>query len=286
MTLNQMSFTIVTGLSGAGKTQAMKALEDLGYFCIDNLPPALLRALVDLHEKSHEERRFAVAIDVRGREYFQHLTEALDWLDENGYRFKIIFLECRDSVLVRRFSETRRAHPLQTKGSIFESIEMEKKLLADVRNRADVILDTSVMKPVDLKVRLNSELTGRPLEQLLTIDLFSFGYKYGAPIDADIIFDVRFVPNPYYIEEFKDKTGKDRECAEYILKDETLQFFIDQFVTIISRLIPQYSKEGKNRLTIGIGCTGGQHRSVATVIEINQRLKQKGFMTSVRHREV
>lgn len=283
----EVTFTIVTGLSGAGKTQAMKSLEDLGFFCIDNLPPALLPRLVELHEfANHENRRFAVAIDVRGQEYFRLLFEALDWLQNSERSHQILFLECSDAVLVRRFSETRRRHPLAGKESLYESISRERELLAEVRERADHIIDTSSLKPSELKERLSTLLIGRPVHESLDIDIVSFGYKYGVPMDVDIMFDVRFLPNPFYDEALKELTGNDPEVAEYVLKWPQTQEFLDRFYAMVSQLIPAYGKEGKTRLTVAIGCTGGQHRSVAIANELAERFQKDNIQVDVRHRDI
>lgn len=284
--ISNINFIIVTGLSGAGKTQAMKVLEDLDYFCVDNLPPSLLPKLVEINAANKEKRNFAVAMDVRGKEHFPDLSKALKWLDASGVKYQIFFMDCEDEILVRRFSETRRRHPLSEQGSIYESIVSERKLLAEVRLLADVIVDTSYLKPAELKARLNTTLTGKPLEQLINIDIMSFGYKYGVPNDADIVFDVRFLPNPFYIEEMRKLTGNQKSVSDYVLRWEQTQAFLAKFYDLIVGLIPAYSHEGKARLTIGIGCTGGQHRSVAISNEFGQRLTNDGIGNRVRHRDI
>ncbi|HHY10950.1 MAG TPA: RNase adapter RapZ [Firmicutes bacterium] len=288
--MKDVDFVIVTGLSGAGKTQAMKVLEDLYFFCIDNLPPALLPRLVDLHGQVKQARQFAIAIDIRVREYFGDLRQSLAWLENSGYSYHVIFLDCSDSVLIKRFSETRRLHPLvkgqATPESISENIAEERRLLADVREMAHVIIDTTDLRPMDLRVRLNEIYQGRPLHASLTVDLFSFGFKYGAPIDADIVFDVRFIANPFYIDELRPLTGENPAVADYVLQPPITQNFLKQFTTLVSELVPAYAREGKARLTIGIGCTGGQHRSVAIAIELARRLREKGIKADYRHREL
>lgn len=288
--MKDVDFTIVTGLSGAGKTQAMKALEDLGMFCIDNLPPALLPRLVELHaQPSAKRRKYAIAIDIRVREYFSDFANALDWLVQSGYSYHMIFLDCSDNVLIKRFSETRRLHPLvegqEVSQSIYETIAAERRLLADARALAHDIIDTSDLRPMELRLRLNEIYQGNPLHQSMAVDIFSFGFKHGAPIDADIVFDVRFISNPYYIDELRPLTGEQKEVADYVLQFPIAQEFIEKFVRLVSDLLPSYSKEGKSRLTIGIGCTGGQHRSVAVSIELAKRLQEAGINARVRHRE-
>ncbi|HHT37014.1 MAG TPA: RNase adapter RapZ [Firmicutes bacterium] len=288
MTISEkIKIVIVTGLSGAGKTQAMKALEDLDFFCIDNLPPSLLPQLIAIHQSTEETRPVAVAMDVRGKGHFAQLTSVITWLEESLVSYKVVFLECENDILVRRFSETRRRHPLADQGSIYDSIAHERKLLADVRQLAHLIIDTSAIKPAELKALLNSALLGSDgTDVLMQIDLLSFGFKYGVPNDADIIFDVRFLPNPFYIDELKQLTGEDPEVADYVLDWPQTQAFIDKFYDLIVELLPAYSKEGKARLTIGIGCTGGQHRSVAISRELGRRLTLDGFHNQVRHRDL
>lgn len=287
--MNKVDFVIITGLSGAGKTQAMKVLEDLEFFCIDNLPPALLPRLVELHVQSQSARQYAIAIDIRVREYFSDLRQSLEWLEGSGHSYMIIFLDCSDSVLIKRFSETRRLHPL-IKGkteaeSIFASIAEERRLLAEVRGMAHVVIDTSDMRPMDLKVRISDIFAGIPLQESVLVDVFSFGYKYGAPIDADIVFDVRFIPNPFYVDELRHLTGQDAEVADYVLRWPATQLFLEKFTNLIYELLPNFAREGKGHLSIGIGCTGGQHRSVAVAIALHRRLQELDVAASLRHRE-
>jgi len=288
--MNNVDFVIITGLSGAGKTQAMKALEDLHFFCIDNLPPALVRPLVQLHGQSKTERQYAIAIDIRVREYFTDLRDSLEWLENSGHSYRLIFLDCSDTVLIKRFSETRRLHPLvkgQTKSeSIAQNITAERRLLAEAREMADVIFDTTDLRPMDLRARINEIYLGSPLHNSLMIDVFSFGYKYGAPIDADIVFDVRFIPNPFYVDELRPLTGENPAVSDYVLGFAVTQLFLDTFTALIRDLLPNYAKEGKARLTIGIGCTGGQHRSVAIALELVRRLEEMGVRAGARHREL
>lgn len=289
-TLKSVDFVIVTGLSGAGKTQAMKVLEDLHFFCIDNLPPALLRPLLELHSQGAKERQYAIAIDVRVREYFTDLRRSLEWLESSGHSYHLIFLDCSDTVLIKRFSETRRLHPLvkgQTKSeSIAENITAERRLLAEAREMANVVIDTTDLRPMDLRGRINEIYLGSPLHDSLMVDVFSFGYKYGAPIDADIVFDVRFIPNPFYVDELRPLTGEEKAVADYVLQYPITQLFLEKFTGLIKDLLPNYAKEGKARLTIGIGCTGGQHRSVAIALELVKRLDALGVNASARHREI
>lgn len=288
--MKNVDFIIVTGLSGAGKSQAMRVLEDLHYFCIDNLPPALLSRLVELQAQSGQRRKYAIAIDIRVREYFGDLRNALEWLETSGYSYHLIFLDCNDATLIKRFSETRRPHPL-VKGqdspeSIFKNIASERRLLSEAREMAQVIIDTTDLRPMDLRTRLNEIYQGLPLHDSLTVDIFSFGFKYGAPIDADIIFDVRFIPNPFYVPELRPLTGEDEKVSAYVLRSPVTKTFLEKFTDLIQSLLPAYAREGKASLTIGIGCTGGQHRSVAIAIELVNRLEEQKIKARFRHREL
>ena len=288
--MKNVDFGIITGLSGAGKTQAMKALEDLHFFCIDNLPPALVPRLVEMHGQSPTDRQYAIAIDIRVREYFSDLRRSLEWLENSGHSYHLIFLDCSDTVLIKRFSETRRLHPLvkgQTKvEGIAENIAAERRLLAEAREMAHFIIDTTDLRPMDLRVRINEIYLGLPLQDSLMVDVFSFGYKYGAPIDADIVFDVRFIPNPFYVEQLRPLTGEERAVSDYVLEFPVTQLFLEKFTRLVQDLLPNYAKEGKARLTIGIGCTGGQHRSVAIALELVKRLEEMGINAGARHREL
>lgn len=287
--MHNVNFTIITGLSGAGKTQAMKVLEDLGYFCIDNLPPSLLPQLVELHSQSGQNRKYAIAIDIRVREYFSDLRKALNSLDNSGYAYFLLFLDCSDSVLIRRFSETRRLHPLhqhhETPESIGASIQAERRLLADARSIADAIIDTTDLRPMDLRQRLMEIYEGKPLHESVTVEIFSFGYKFGAPIDADMVFDVRFIPNPYYVDKLRPLTGEDPGVSDYVMQFPITEAFLAKATDLITTLIPGYAREGKARLTVGIGCTGGQHRSVAVAIALHDSLKKLDVAVTLRHRE-
>lgn len=287
--MHEVRFTIITGLSGAGKTQAMKVLEDLGYFCIDNLPPALLPQLVELHAQSGQNRKYAIAIDIRVREYFSDLRKALSWLDQSGHQYFLLFLDCSDAVLIRRFSETRRLHPLhqslETPESIGATIATERRLLSDARSIADVIIDTTDLRPMDLRQRLLEIYEGKPLHKSVTVDIFSFGYKFGTPIDADMVFDVRFIPNPYYVDKLRPLTGEDAGVYDYVMQFPITEMFLAKASDLIATLIPGYAREGKARITIGIGCTGGQHRSVAVAIALHRRLRELDVAASLRHRE-
>jgi len=290
LVMRNADFIIVTGLSGAGKTQAMKALEDLGMFCIDNLPPALLPRLVELQaNQGGKRRKYAIAIDIRVREYFTDFRQSLEWLVQSGYSYHLIFLECSDNVLIKRFGETRRVHPLSEglvpPESIYATISTERRLLSDARSLAHDVIDTTNLRPMELRSRLMEIYQGSPLHESMTVDIFSFGFKHGAPIDADIVFDVRFITNPYYVDELRPLTGEQAEVADYVLSFPIAQEFVEKFSELIYELMPAYGEEGKGKLTIGIGCTGGQHRSVAVAIALANRLQARGIKATVRHRE-
>jgi UPF0042 nucleotide-binding protein len=278
---------IVTGLSGAGKTEAMKALEDLGYFCIDNLPPSLLTQLSQLPAFTADSREsIAIAMDVRGRSMFTDLFAALDVLRSDGVLHKILFLDCADDLLVRRYSETRRRHPVREGHSLYEQIAAERRLLSKVRERADLVLDTTRINPRELKIRLGRLVLNQEVSIGIDIDVMSFGFKHGVPLDADLMFDVRFLPNPYYDTELRPLTGLDKPVADYIFLQPETNLFIDEICPLIERWIPLHAASGKARLTIAIGCTGGQHRSVAIAECVSKRLTKHFTHVLPFHRDL
>jgi len=278
---------LVTGLSGAGKTQAMKALEDLGFFCIDNLPPTFLPQLTKLNELAVDRgQRIAVAMDVRSRSMFADLFTALDQLQAEGVPHQILFLDCADDVLVRRYSETRRRHPIAEGHSLYEQIETERRLLAEVRDRADLLLDTTHMSNHDLKGRLGRIVLGRDVQASLDVDVLSFGFKHGVPLDADLMFDVRFLPNPYYDRELRPLTGLDEPVATYVFAQTETVRYVDELIALLTRWIPLYAQSGKARLTVAIGCTGGQHRSVAIAEALARRLGATFDDVAAVHRDL
>ncbi len=284
---NHEHLLIVTGLSGAGKSEAMKALEDLGFFCIDNLPPAFLPQLKNLQALAvHHAHRIAVAMDVRGRSMFDDLFLALDQLEADGVRHQILFLDCADDVLVRRYSETRRRHPVQEGHSLFEHIAAERRLLAGVRDRADLVLDTTRMNAHDLKARLGRIVLGRDVTTVLDVDVMSFGFKHGVPLDADLMFDVRFLPNPHYDPMLRSQTGLDAPVAEFVFAQPETAVVVDEIFGLLVRWIPLHAGAGKARLTVAIGCTGGQHRSVAIAERLAQRLGERFEDVTAVHRDL
>ncbi|MBM3464671.1 MAG: RNase adapter RapZ [Armatimonadetes bacterium] len=278
-------FIIITGLSGAGKSLASRCFEDLNYFCVDNLPPALLPKFAQLCGSS-EIDNVALVIDIRGREFFGDFLSALDQMRHEGVNFQVVFLEGSDKVLVRRFSETRRKHPLSTGGRILDDIQLERKMLASVKSRADVIIDTSALAPQQLKEEI-ARLMAKPSNgSPLSVTVVSFGFKHGLPVDADMVLDVRFLTNPYYVSKLRHLTGNDDEVKKYVLKQPKAKEFLKHLFGITDFLLPQYVDEGKSHFTIGVGCTGGKHRSICLANELAGHLEHKNFKVVVEHRDI
>jgi UPF0042 nucleotide-binding protein len=255
---------IITGMSGAGKTIAVQSLEDLGFFCVDNLPPVLIPKFAELIEQSMGKiGKVALVIDLRGREFFTALQESLRYIHENyTLSYEILFLDATDATLVQRYKESRRRHPLAPDGAPLEGIGLERKLLEELKGLATQVIDTSTLKPVQLKERIISRFTNLETNRI-SINVISFGFKYGVPIDADLIFDVRFLPNPHYVEQLRPQTGQDPDVYDYVMKWTETQEFLNKLLDMLNFLMPQYKKEGKSQVVVGIGCTGGKHRSVA-----------------------
>ncbi|MCQ4726442.1 RNase adapter RapZ [Anaerotignum faecicola] len=281
-----MKFVIVTGMSGAGKTTVLKFLEDINYFCADNLPPALLLKFAELFEQGSEIDKVALGIDIRGGRLFKDLFHGLSQLTENGYDYDILFLDASDESLIKRFKETRRSHPLSKTGSIAEGIQKERETLKDVKKRADYIIDTSNILTRELKEKINSIFVLNEKFESLIITVCSFGFKYGIPIDSDLVFDVRFLPNPFYIQELKEFTGNDECVSSYVMGFEESRIFLDKLTDMVEFLIPQYIKEGKNRLVISIGCTGGKHRSVTLANELYKALSNEKHSVRLKHNDI
>ena len=282
-----LQFVIVTGLSGAGKTQALDVFEDAGYFCIDNLPPQLVPTLVDLfrHEGSKVDR-VSVVCDARGGEYFGQLEQMLGELHERDVDYTLVFLEASNEALVRRFKETRRRHPLAENGSVIDGIRGERALLAALRERSTLIIDTSDLSVQELRSRLSQELIQQGKRSILVFAFVSFGYKYGIPIDADLLFDVRFLPNPYYDLKLRPQTGLDPEVRDFVMQSEGADQYFARLFPLLDYLFPRYAAEGKAHLTVGIGCTGGRHRSVTIAEHVGEHYRKQGFYTIVRHRDI
>ena len=282
-----MRFVIVTGLSGAGKTQATRNLEDLGYFCVDNLPPTLIPKFAELCIQSDGKiEKIALVIDIRGGKFFDALFESLKYLQDNEFPYEILFLDASDEVLVKRFKETRRTHPLAQEGRVIRGIALERQKLREVKNRADMIVDTSKMEIKDLRAKINEIYGEMEIERSgLSIAVLSFGFKYGIPVDSDLVFDVRFMPNPFYIPDLRRYSGNDKPVKEYVLEHEEATTFIEKLKDMLDYLIPHYENEGKRQLIISIGCTGGRHRSVAIANEIYDYLNAKWAKVTIEHRD-
>ena len=256
-------FVVITGFSGAGKSQAMATFEDAGYFCVDNLPPEMIGSLADLfsHEGSKVERA-AVASDVRGGDYFDGLVKVLADLDERGIPYRLLYLEASESVLINRFKETRRRHPLAEGGSVESALRSEQRMLAPLKERADVSIDTSDLSAARLRKVVADKMLVHETRGRLAVTFLTFGFKHGTPRDADLTFDVRFLPNPHYEEHLRDLTGRDPDVIEYVESSDGIEEFYERLTPLLDYLLPAYEHEGKSHLTIGIGCTGGRHRSV------------------------
>lgn len=284
-----MRFVIITGMSGAGKSSALKTLEDNNYFCVDNLPIELILKFAELtfSDKNSNDKNVALGIDIRSGQALSELDYILDKMKKSGYHYEILFLDANNDVLIKRFKETRRAHPLTPEGRVDEGIVNERKQLEFLRKQADYIIDTSTLLIRELRMEIEKIFVENKEYKNLFVTILSFGFKYGIPVDADLIFDVRFMPNPYYIDELKYKTGNDDEVKEFVMSSEVSQKFLDKLYDMIKFLIPNYVKEGKNQLVIGVGCTGGKHRSVTVANMLYDRLSEdKNLGIKVAHRDI
>lgn len=281
-----MRFVIVTGLSGAGKTEATKSLEDMGYFCVDNLPPRLIPKFAEACNSGNIEK-VALVIDIRGGVFFDDLFESLMYLKSSEFKYEILFLDASDEILVKRFKEARRSHPLAPQGRVLTGISEERNKLREVKDRADIIIDTSKYAIRDLREKIN-EYYGdvKSPEKQLSITILSFGFKYGIPVDSDLVFDIRFIPNPFYIPELKKYSGSDEPVKKYVLDQKETQGFIEKLEDMLRFLIPNYIKEGKRQLIVSIGCTGGRHRSVAIANAIHEQLLNDSFDSRIEHRDI
>lgn len=280
------NFVIITGLSGAGKSRAIQSLEDMGFFCVDNLPPSLLPQFAEMCSQSDQLRRVSLVMDIRGGEFFDEISAALRTLEEMGFVYHILFLEASDETLVRRFKETRRRHPLAPHGRILEGIHEERKMLEELRGRAHRIIDTSDLTPQRLREELQQVFGSDEGLARLIISIVSFGYKHGLPLDADLVFDVRFLPNPFYVDSLREKPGTEAEVEQYIMKWPLSQRFMRRFIGFMEFILPNFLTEGKSQLTIAIGCTGGLHRSVVVAGRLAARLREGGHTVIVEHRDV
>ena len=283
-----MKFVILTGMSGAGKSTAIKMMEDIGFYCVDNLPIPLLEKFVELTTlQSAELQKVAVGIDIRSGQSFDELHGVLDHMKDNGVEYEILFLDAEDSVLVKRYKETRRNHPLAGGERVDKGIEEERKRLAFLKERADYIIDTTHLLTRELKKELNNIFVDNGKFSNMMISVLSFGFKYGIPEDADLVFDVRFLPNPYYVDELRPQTGMDEGVYNYVMDNETARQFAQKLEDMVEFLIPNYAKEGKTSLVIAIGCTGGKHRSVTLARVLYNRLVEKReYGIRLEHRDI
>ncbi|EGW37105.1 RNase adapter RapZ [Desulfosporosinus sp. OT] len=281
-----LELVVITGLSGAGRTQAMQSLEDQGFFCVDNLPPTFLVKFAELCAQSRGKvSKAAIVCDLRGGEFFSSLSEALSNLEKEGFHLRVLFLDSSDETLIRRYKESRRRHPLSPRGRVLDGIQAERLQLEELRIRADNIIDTSKLSSQQLRSQV-AELFGKAqgLEQM-AVSVISFGFKYGIPMDGDLVMDVRFLPNPFYVETLRPLTGEHNLVQEYVFGNPMAQEFMEKYLSLLEYILPNYVKEGKTHLVIGIGCTGGQHRSVAIAERVGQFLKERHYAISVKHRD-
>lgn len=281
-----MKVIIVTGLSGAGKTQAIDCLEDMGYYCVDNMPPALIKSFIELAANGKGIDRAAFVIDVRGGVLFDDLKDALEDLKKEEIDYKILYLEATERVLARRYNETRRAHPLAEGESALKGIRREKKRLEELRKEADYIIDTSNLKASQMAAEISNLVSAEQDKRVFIINIMSFGYKNGMPVSADMVFDARFIPNPFYVKSLKNLTGNNKKVRDYVMKHDITQQFMDKIEDMIIQLIPYYMNEGKYSLSVCFGCTGGHHRSVTLANELQRRLSERGKRTTLEHRDL
>lgn len=283
-----MRFVIVTGMSGAGKSTVLKMLEDAGYFCVDNLPVPLLPKFAELvsGQEDGTMTKAALGIDIRSGECLVTVNKVLDNISDFSSHYEILFLDCNDSVLIKRYKETRRQHPLSMGGRVEDGIRNERKKMKFLKDRADYIIDTSQMLVRDLKGEVDKIFVKDEPYQNFFMTVLSFGFKYGIPVDADLVFDVRFLPNPYYVENLRKKTGNEKEVQDYVMNCEEAGEFLNKIEDLLVFLVPLYIKEGKNQLVIGVGCTGGKHRSVTVANGIYERLKGLGYSAKAEHRDI
>ena len=285
--MTQLNLVIVSGLSGSGKSHALKAFEDAGYFCIDNIPPALIPTFVELcNQQGGEISNVALGVDVRERVFFSDLVGTLERVRSLGYAIRLLFLEARDEVLVRRFSESRRPHPLLPHLPVLEGVRFEKERVAELRRHADRIIDTSDLTVHELRELLTKEFSRGPATRRLTVTVLSFGYKFGVPYDIDLLFDVRFLKNPFFVPDLKPLPGDDPRVRAFVLSDPDAVALLAQLESMLKFLIPLYEREQRSYLTIAIGCTGGRHRSVAIAGRLRESLGAIGHEVILKHRDL
>ena len=282
----QVEVVIITGMSGAGKTVAIQSFEDMGYYCIDNMPPELLPTFWELTQQSGRFSKVALVMDLRMKDFFKQVEGAVSQVEETPYIVKkVLFLDAKKEELVSRYKESRRSHPLAQDGRVIEGIQQEKELLANIKRKAQLVIDTTDLTPRQLREKLLKAFSDSETGELFRIELVSFGFKHGLPIDADIAMDVRFLPNPYYIPELREKTGVDQEVYDYVMQQSETEEFFNRFMALLAVNLPGYKREGKSNVNIAIGCTGGHHRSVALVERAAQQLRSDGYNVNISHRD-
>lgn len=281
-----MKILIITGLSGAGKSQAVHSLEDIGYYCIDNMPPTLIPKFAQLcYASAGKMDKAAIVCDIRGGDMFGELAAALDELADSGYDYEILFLEADNSALVKRYKESRRKHPLNQDNRLVDAIAKEREILSDIRTRARYIIDTTNKSQAMLKAEVAGLFSEAAPDRSMVINVLSFGFKNGIPLDADLVFDVRFLPNPYYIDTLREQTGMDKPVSDYVMQFEQSRAFLQKLCDMMAFLVPYYIEEGKSQLVVAIGCTGGHHRSVTIANALTSFLKESNYRAFVTHRD-
>lgn len=281
-----MKLTIITGMSGAGKSLVIKALEDMGFYCIDNIPPSLIPKFAQIIKENRTSENLAVVVDIRGGEFLSDIFPALCELGEMNIPYEIIYLEANDRVLVKRYKETRRKHPLELDGDIAGAIAKEREILKELKNRANYLIDSSDLLPRQLKEELAALMSRGNEYETIMINVISFGYKYGTPLECDLVLDVRFLPNPYYNSSMRKLTGKNETVKNYVLRQEQTKVFLEKVLDLLEYLIPHYISEGKSQLVIGLGCTGGRHRSVSIGDKLGCLLQGKNHRVIINHRDI
>ncbi len=282
--VESLELVIITGMSGAGKTVAIQSFEDMGYFCIDNMPPSLIPKFWELIKESGKVTKIALVVDLRSRSFFEEIQSMLIDIENTAFiDTRVLFLDASDNELVSRYKETRRTHPLAMDGLVTDGIRKERAILEDLKTRASIVIDTTSLTPRQLREKINQEFR-HSQDQGFRIEMVSFGFKYGLPIDADIAMDVRFLPNPHYISELRPLTGMDKPVYEYVMSFDETEAFYQHFLSLLKTIMPGYVKEGKSSLTIAIGCTGGQHRSVALTERVGKALSEE-YKVNITHRD-